>query len=616
MTALLLALSGCSEYGLFGDPPIPGVTDPEPDTDPPVVEEECALAATDAEALVGEPTCAPLGGVDWDMRVEWEMTWSRMGGCEENRFGHNLGGALGGEADWTVVGRYPQWVEVTPEGARCGTVGAFQAEEDVSVALFRDSSNTPWVFLDGHEADVAGCSQVGAVMLGTLEWGGTPHSEACSWLQGNPVDVIGLTDLDHDGTPEPYRCGRAWLPDGTPGPALPCNALEGLSAALAADLDGDGVVELLDDMGRWPVDGSAGTAWALPTGDYTFPAVLRDADGELAVVSGGEGRVCRFDPWTGETRWCNRPTGYGSGHAFPVAIAAGDTDGDGVPEVCAAMGATLRVFDLDGNVRWTATRSADGSDSFGQCAMADLDGDGLMEVVDWSALGVQSFQGADGVRLSVFAPEGGPFGDETSGPMILDLDGDGSAEILVDGLAPDDAGVLESVLYALGPATGSWAPTRPVWNQFQYDITSVDDAGHILAWPQPAWDTVNAFRAQPARAGAFADLRPVFVDSCSASCAPGEDVQVSVAVENLGSADAAAGAAVVLLTDLYGGLREEARVTVPDPIPAGTRSASVAFTVRRPQLGTTQFIEVYAPEARNECNPLDNRVQVAVDPCP
>ena len=74
-------------------------------------------------------------------------------------------------------------------------------------------------------------------------------------------------------------------------------------------------------------------------------------------------------------------------------------------------------------------------------------------------------------------------------PTIVDIDADGSAEILLAG--GRDATWIEYHR----KLDNLWAPARKIWNQYAYSITNVNDDGTIPVHPTPNWLTWNSFRA-------------------------------------------------------------------------------------------------------------------------
>jgi len=122
--------------------------------------------------------------------------------------------------------------------------------------------------------------------------------------------------------------------------------------------------------------------------------------------------------------------------------AIGDLDGDGKPEIVARNYASNRVsaFNNAGHGFWPSSVSA--SSSINQPVIADLDGDGKAEVI--VAGGVINFNGtvrysaSNGFPLTDQSAIGGQ--DNSSSHQVVDLDRDGSPEIIASASAYDKDG--------------------------------------------------------------------------------------------------------------------------------------------------------------------------------
>ena len=73
-------------------------------------------------------------------------------------------------------------------------------------------------------------------------------------------------------------------------------------------------------------------------------------------------------------------------------------------------------------------------------------------------------------------------------PIIADVDGDGAAEIVFVGNATSKA--VTGTLNVCRSNGTPWAPARPVWNQYMYDITNVNKD---LSIPQRLFNNATAF---------------------------------------------------------------------------------------------------------------------------
>ncbi|MCC6460361.1 MAG: hypothetical protein IT260_07805, partial [Saprospiraceae bacterium] len=128
----------------------------------------------------------------------------------------------------------------------------------------------------------------------------------------------------------------------------------------------------------------------------------------------------------------------------------------------------------------------------------DFDGDGLAEIV---------YRDQDQLRILYGGPAPFPPGVDaqrnwatlvaSSGtneeyPVVADVDNDGQAEIVVtggSGYSPNttlgsERGRLKVI--EADPLVGSWLPTRPIWNQFNYFSVNVNDDLRIPKTQQPA----------------------------------------------------------------------------------------------------------------------------------
>jgi hypothetical protein len=164
------------------------------------------------------------------------------------------------------------------------------------------------------------------------------------------------------------------------------------------------------------------------------------------VPNNGTG-VVSVNGQTGAVQWQSAPTDGLSG------LAIGDLNGDGVPEIVVANGAS-RVVLLDnaGNQRWSTTIDNGPLDYFLYPSIADLDGDGLAEVIagrvilDW----VGNVLGTGAYGTGAVPNQGGSL-DEGSVSVAVDLDGNGELEVVVGNAAYRMDG---SALYTNGLADG------------------------------------------------------------------------------------------------------------------------------------------------------------------
>ena len=309
-------------------------------------------------------------------------------------------------------------------------------------------------------------------------------------LQGNPL----VADFDGDGLKEifiqtasrPYKfiClngdgTEKWVRDVTEAP---------LPGSTGFDIDGDGKVEILVATKSLMTTtlrclNSDGTErWADPAGACNRPQPIVidiDNDGELEILYStfdGFVRCLRADGtlkwetrigpycWTGnaaadidndgqiETLWgtgrymsgcdaelvCLNADGterwrrfLAGDPAFANGISLGDIDNDGYKEILVAeyVTGTLFAFKYDGTEIW---RTKISSRCFGlHTAIADVDHDGVVEVLRGTPTGLVCLDGRNGYVKWRVAETGLVDG----APSIADIDNDGELEILAGGLS-------------------------------------------------------------------------------------------------------------------------------------------------------------------------------------
>lgn len=87
-----------------------------------------------------------------------------------------------------------------------------------------------------------------------------------------------------------------------------------------------------------------------------------------------------------------------------------------------------------------------------------------------------------------------------------DCDNDGSAEILY--VSNYDQGAAGPTLTVLRDAEERWIPTRRIWNQYCYHVTSVREDGILPKNMKKSWQLLNTFRTNSQISASGVDCNP------------------------------------------------------------------------------------------------------------
>lgn len=235
-----------------------------------------------------------------------------------------------------------------------------------------------------------------------------------------------------------------------------------------------------------------------------------------------------------------------------------DFDGDGKAEIAIAVDKQietayekesdytrmiLSVYHADGTLLWQRdlihnyeVASAPSSSAF------DFDGDGASEIVYLDHQKLWIFNGKDGTTLFEFGVQNLESIINGRHPTIADVDNDGSAEIIVPTYRFHQAGSpLRNGVLVLGDLHNQWLHARPVWNQWMYTVTNVNDDATIPRVARNSWEVNNSQRGQISREGvnpfAVADLSICRIRLDREGCAD-EAARITARVGNGGSVQA------------------------------------------------------------------------------
>ncbi|MFT5681709.1 MAG: hypothetical protein ACI8RZ_002615 [Myxococcota bacterium] len=468
---------------------------------------------------------------------------------------------------------------------------------------------------------------------GTAEHLSTYTSSAAN-IHGSGGVAIG--DIDDDGWPDLLTTSTsgyllAMEGDGTAKWISDTPSYAGYCHPKIHDLDGDGSVEILlcDDV--YDADG----IWQYSVGNiaYYSPAVVDlDDDGEMEIVTGDAvydpdgtelfstgyssgalavgnfdsddaGEIVLRDGTTiylidddGSLLWSTSVQGYG----YPCI---GDLDGDGEMEIAAGGHSTFTALDTDGSLMWTASVSDLSSGTMG-CSIFDLDGDGAAEVIHADRYDLFIWDGTSGAEL--YNEPSAASGSLFEHPVVADVDGDGSAEIVFPSNNYSISGY--DGVYILGEDNNEWAAARGTWNQEDYSPSHINEDGSIPTSPNTPWSDGHGYRSQSVPSGpsnAAPDWSTTIIGACEDCDATA--LEVYVVVDNVGSTYGPAGVEVAIYAvDGATNTLLETQ-TIDERVEIGERTAPLTFSIDHGDVGADGLLAVVDDgDANHECDEDNN----------
>ncbi|MDR1055092.1 MAG: FG-GAP-like repeat-containing protein, partial [Prevotellaceae bacterium] len=392
-----------------------------------------------------------------------------------------------------------------------------------------------------------------------------------SRLSSSRFFIVGAADFDNDGIPEIY-CGHDIFdsrtgtlictkstgnfglsnsgglanPSGTTGTGTVYE--RGIVAPIAADVDGDGILEYIAGSEVYKVDLVSGTMTlatsVTPPYDIYNSTVLMpqdgktqvadiDLDGYLDIIVSGTYTIENVNNYAYVWVWspvknkvlARTNVAYARNQSYPFI---GDIDGDGYPEI-------LFITSLQRtNATWAGydymwAFKYDGTDTlfeFWKLAHSDRSGNTGITLFDFNQDGISEIVFRDESHLRIIngslihhqsgAPVAEPYNlaaytcysaTGAEYPIVADIDNDGMAEIIATGHPSNSTFPFASAPLRIFRADvgTSWAPARKVWNQYAYNAVNINED---LTIPIYQLNPATVFPGNDGQLGTSDDVRP------------------------------------------------------------------------------------------------------------
>ena len=386
-----------------------------------------------------------------------------------------------------------------------------------------------------------------------------PTSEAYS----NTMPVV--ADLDGDGIPE-FIAGNHIINSKT-GLSMAQMALSGMgtyvSFPLTVDLDHDGLPEVVVGTNVYKYNAGTLILWR------TCPNVVQqegvnmygdiNADGEIDLAFLSKEGFLKV--WTPNT---NQDLGTIVSNMGPQASYpfVGDIDGIVINgkkylEVIVNTSGMLYAYSYNGTnfaLKWQMSHT----DMSGATAVTlfDFNNDGISEIVYRDQTHLHIFNGAGVSPIDATPPVTCGAGTGVEGPIIVDANGDGSANIVVTGDPAGGNNVIPGEVMVFEGAASKWMSCPSVWNQQLYSNLLVNkdltipatikspDLSFTQTCTKNMGDKVHFYNGGPMQAPYISDITycpidlssDVYIVDGNLTVLSPTSVSISITVGNLGAA--------------------------------------------------------------------------------
>ena len=299
----------------------------------------------------------------------------------------------------------------------------------------------------------------------TVAWYENDGAANPSWTaadiatSANGASSVYVADMDGDGDLDVVSASYlddtiAWYEnDGAANPSWTAadiaTSADGARSVYVADMDGDGDLDIVsasqnDDTIAWyENDGAADPSWTAADiatsadGAKSVYVADMDGDGDMDIVSASEGddAIAWYENDGGANpSWTAADIATSANGAQSVYVA--DMDGDGDLDIVSAsyVDDTIAWYENDGaaNPSWTAADIATSADGAKSVYVADMDGDGDLDIVSASMVDdtIAWYENDGATNPSWTAADVATSADDAQSVFVADMDGDGDLDIV------------------------------------------------------------------------------------------------------------------------------------------------------------------------------------------
>ncbi|ADT68217.1 choice-of-anchor A family protein [Pseudoalteromonas sp. SM9913] len=305
------------------------------------------------------------------------------------------------------------------------------------------------------------------------------------------IGNVSIADLDNDGSVEfslgdavyNYDTGSVYTFDWAP-------------SSVIFDSNSDGVQEVLSSGQLNDVYGAE--LWRYVGEDKIWFSSIADIDGDqqpeviLSIpatsATANKSKLVALEA-NGNVKWELDNSVNGGSGAQSISNFLGKDD----MGIAHAGYKSIDMYNNQGGLVWSVANDDEWSGKIGLSAY-DFNGDGIDEVIVQDHYKVRVLNGVNGEVLSTVANSSGTLWEY---PIVVDLEGDDNAELVVVSNNTDSRYSINNGVTVYGAADNSkpWKNATRIWNQHSYHQTNINQDGTVPTVELPSWLNNNTYRS-------------------------------------------------------------------------------------------------------------------------